>query len=605
MGNLFPEEVIEDIKASSDITNIISSYISVKSAGTNYKALCPFHREKTPSFMINPQKQIYKCFGCGEGGNVINFVMKIENIDFIEAVKLLAQRANIPLQDMNMTDKEKMELQQRLELYEINKEAARFFYLNLKKNGNNAKEYLIKRGLTPEIIRSFGLGYSSNEWDALLKHLKLAGYKEDTMLKSGLIIPKKDKTQYFDRFRNRIMFPIFDSRGNVIAFGGRVTDNSLPKYLNSPETQVFNKSETLYALNIARKNIEKNRIIIVEGYMDVIALHQNGFKNSVATLGTSLTKGHAYQLKKYCNEVIICFDGDAAGEKATLRSLEIFKEVELNSKVFIIPDKLDPDDYIRQKGSIHFREHLDSAMSLIDYKIVLAKRKYKLSEPEGKIKFIKELAIIMRDIKSPVEREVYIQKIQKETNIAEDTIYLEIYGKPKNKGLDNNQKYSYINKRDNKYIEAVPPVEGKGHIVAEKQLLKAMLVKNSIIPLFKNKVNPEDFSMGKHQILAEYKLSNAEPIDQHTLENQFPELKAEIRDIYNTDIEHIDIEKALEQYITNLKKYKLLYQIKVLQQQQDKLTGDKKLNKEEVEKELLKIGVEIMRLNSEIQKLQL
>ncbi|KAB3533236.1 DNA primase [Alkaliphilus serpentinus] len=605
MGNLFPEEFIEDVKASSDISNVISNYISIKASGANYKALCPFHREKTPSFMINPQKQIYKCFGCGEGGNVINFVMKIENIDFIEAVKLLAQRANIPLPEMNISEKDKQLLQQRLELYDINREAARFFYLNLKKKGNNAKEYLKERGISQEVMKSFGLGYAPHSWDDLLKYLKKAGYKEDRILLSGLIVPKKEKKEYYDRFRNRIIFPIFDARGNVIAFGGRVMDNSLPKYLNSPETPVFNKSDTLYALNIARKNITDNRMILVEGYMDVIALHQYGFKNCVATLGTSLTKGHAIKLKKYCNEVIICFDGDEAGEKATLRSLEIFKEVDLNSRVLIIPDELDPDDYLRENGSKVFKEQIDSAISLIDYKIILAKRKHNLTEAEGKIKFIKELAKIMRDISSPVEREVYINKIQKETGINEDTIFLEIYGRQRKKGLDNNQKYSYINKRDNKYIEAITPVEGKGHIVAEKQLLKAMLTQDNIIPFFKNKLNPEDFSIGKHQILANYLINNDQAPDRVTLENQFPDMEADIKEIYNTDIEHIDIEKALAKYISNLKKFKLLYQIKQLHQQQDQLTRENKLNKEEVEKELLKIGVEIMRLNSEIQKLQL
>ncbi|SCX91885.1 DNA primase [Alkaliphilus peptidifermentans] len=606
MGNFFPDEIIEEVKDRNDIVDVISGYISVKTTGGSHKALCPFHREKTPSFVINAEKQIYKCFGCGVGGDVIHFVMKIENLDFIDSIKVLAQRANIHIEENNISNEEKRELQKKVELYEINKEAGRFFYLNLIKSGKLALEYLEKRGLTSQIIKSFGLGYSLNNWEDLLNHLLKLGYDEKTINISGLIIARKDKSGYYDRFRNRIMYPIFDTRGNVIGFGGRVLDNSLPKYLNSPETPIFNKSNTLYGLNIARKNITDGKIIIVEGYMDVIALHQHGFKNCVASLGTSLTKGHALLLKKYCQEVIVCFDGDEAGTNATIRSLDVLEEAGLIPKVLVLPNNLDPDDFINQDGKFQFKEQLQSAIGLIDYKLLLAKKKHDLNSSEGRIGFVKELASVMKDIKSPVEREVYIQKIEKETGVSKETIQLEIYGNRSPKPFEKNQKYTSKNKRDNKYIDAINPVEQKGHIIAEKQLIKAMIINKELVPLFASKVNLEEFSIAEYQMIFEYLLSNNDKIYSiESLLNEHPQLQEIIKDILKTDIEHINIEKALEKYIINLRRYKLLYQIRILQQQQNDLLKEKKLNKEEVEKELLKIGVEIMRLNTEIQKLQL
>ncbi|KAB3538631.1 DNA primase [Alkaliphilus pronyensis] len=606
MGSLFPEEIIEEVKDRNDIVDVISNYITVKTMGSSHKALCPFHREKTPSFIINSEKQIYKCFGCGVGGDVIHFIMKIENLDFIDAVKVLANKANIPIDKLSISKEDKVQLQKKAQLYEVNKAAAKFFYLNLYKNGLSALDYLKQRGLKSNIIKGFGLGYSLNNWDSLLNYLLKLGYEEKIIYEAGLIVPRKDNSGYYDRFRNRIMFPIFDTRGNVIGFGGRVTDEGLPKYLNSPETPIFNKSNTLYGLNIARKNIDEGKIIIVEGYMDVIALNQHGFKNCVATLGTSLTKGHALLLKKYCQEVITSFDGDEAGVNATIRSLDILKEVGLTPKVSILPNNIDPDDFININGKFEFKEQIEKAIGLIDYRLYLAKKSYDPSTSEGKIKYVKELASIIKGIKSPVEREVYIQKVEKEAGVSKESIYLEIYGKKPYKAFNKNQKYTSISKRDNKYIEAITPVEQKGHIIAEKQLIKAMLTKKELIPLFNEKINIEEFSTTEYQWIFEYLLANYEVIDGvDTLMDKLPQLQEILKDIWLTNIEHIDIEKALEKYVVNLKKYRLLYQIKELQQQQNNLLKDKKLNKEEVEKELLRIGMEIMKLNTDIQKLQL
>ncbi|MBM7614630.1 DNA primase [Alkaliphilus hydrothermalis] len=605
MGGFFPDEIIDEIKDRNNIVDIIAQYIQVKaSGGATYKALCPFHNEKTPSFVINSQKQIFKCFGCGEGGDVIGFIMKMENLDFIDAIKLLAERSNIHLEELNNSEELKKDIQQKVLYFDIHKKAAIYYYNNLTKGKNPALNYLSKRGLTPKIIKSFGIGYAYNSWKDLMNYLVNEGYQIQDIEKCGLILKNKDGTDYYDRFRNRVIFPIFDIRGNVIGFGGRVLDDSLPKYLNSPETPVFNKSSTIYGLNFARKHITDGKIILVEGYMDVIALCQRGFNNVVAALGTSLTKYHAQILKKYSSEVIIAFDGDEAGIKATLRSVDIMKEVGLNCKVLLLPSNKDPDDFIKEMGKYAFQNQLDKAVSPIDLKIIQAKKKFNLDKPEGKIDFVKELAEILKQIKSPVEREVYVQKIEKEIGVSQQAIHMEIYGNKGTTPFDKNPKYSSSYKRDNKYIEAVPPVEQKGHLTAEKQLIKLMLVKPDVRPLIIKKVQPEDFSLGKHQIIVEYIVDHYQWGPQEIVKG-LPQLQQDIENILQIDIEHINIAKTLEKYVVNMKRFKLMYQAKELQHQQKVLKENKKLDQEEVEKELLKIGMEIVRINTEIQRLQL
>ena len=606
MGNFFPDELIDEIKIHNDIVDTISSYIPVKTKGSTYKALCPFHNEKTPSFAINKDKQIFKCFGCGESGDVIGFVMKMENLDFIEAVKMLAQKSNISIEQFDTSDKMKKELNEKLFLYDLNKKAAIFFYNNLTKKSNPALDYLMKRGLSSKTIKSFGLGCASKNWHDLMHHLTQIGYTIDDLIKCGLITHDNEKKHQYDRFRNRIMFPIFDVRGNVIGFGGRVLDESLPKYLNSPETSIFNKSNTLYGLNFARKHIKDGKIILVEGYMDVIALHQYGYRNCVAALGTSFTKGHLQLLQKYCNEIIICFDGDAAGVKATQRAIELLQDSSLNVRIVVLKDNMDPDDFIKLKGKLAFEEQLEQAISLIEYKIQLAKNEQPLNTSEGKIQFIKAIVSILKEIKSPVEREVYVQKIEKDIGISKELILMEIYGKTGKQSPEKIQKYTSKNIRDNKYIEAVPLVVQKGHLIAEKQLIKFMLTNPSMISNIQDKIVPEDFLIGEYLPLVEYIFANYKhtQISPNEIVSNIPELRKTVMDIMETDIEFIDMLKTVEKYIVNLKIYKLLYEQKKLQQQQMSLTQNKKLNKEEVEKELLTIGMKIMKINTEIQKLQ-
>lgn len=604
MESFFPEELINEVKERNDIIDVISEYIQVKRVGSSHKALCPFHSENTPSFVINGEKQIYKCFGCGEGGDIVRFIMKIENLDFVEAIKLLAKRANIEIRHLESSDEVKKKIKEKNLLQEINRKAGLYFYHNLTKKPNPALEYLIDRGLSPKTLASFGLGYAIKSWDDLLLYLQKEGYQLKDIENAGLIRQNK-QNGYYDYFRNRIMFPIFNIRGDVVGFGGRVLDDSLPKYLNSPETKLFNKSNILYGLNFARKNIRNRQIILVEGYMDVIALHQAGFKNAVAALGTSLTKYHGQLLKKYCDEVIICFDGDSAGIKATMRSIEILNEVQCQFRIMNLPDGKDPDDFIKVHGKDAFQEQINKAISLIDYKIFLARSKYPGNTMEEKVKLAKRIAVIIRDIRSPIEQEAYIEKAANETGISREAIKQEVFGQHKNIIMNRNKnKYSSNYKRDNKYIELVPKVEQKGHIVAERQLIKFMLTDDKLIPHILKSISIEDFLVKSHQEIVEYLANNMDNINKNPIEETLPHLKEDIGEILSTDISHIELNNTLEKYVINLKKYKLLYDIKQLEEEQHRIAKDSNLTKEEVESKLLNIGMEIMKKNIQIQKLK-
>ncbi|AOY77525.1 DNA primase [Clostridium formicaceticum] len=605
MENYFPEELIIEIKEKNDIVEVISQYIQLRSTGSSYKALCPFHNEKTPSFHVNTEKQWFKCFGCGEGGDVIGFVMKIENLDFVEAVKILAQRANIYIDELAHPNEIKERQKNDRIYYDINRQAGRYFYDNLVQRRNLAQDYLIKRGLTIKAIRSFGLGYALDGWDYLLNHLVKKGYSKEDIEKSGLIVKNKQKDGYYDRFRKRIMFPIFDVRGNVIAFGGRVLDDALPKYLNSPETKHFNKSEVLYGLHIARKNAMNGQGILVEGYMDVIALHQQGFKNAIATLGTSLTQGHALMLKKYFNEIIICFDGDTAGIKATLRSIEILQNVHIDIKVLTLPDNVDPDDFIKKKGKDAFEKKLKGALNFIDYKIYIAQQEYASKSLEDQIKLGKAVANILKQIKSPIEQETYIKNVEEKFGISKDAIIAEMYGRKTSVNITNNTKYSSNHKRNNKYIESLPLVEQKGYIIAEKQLLKFMLTNPELISSILQKIDLDDFILESHRDIFQYIINNfhnKENLDN--IKEKLPNLQKEVKSILDIDIQQMDMNKSIEKYKTKIKRSKLLYQRNKLKEQQNIIMSEENPNKEEVEKQLLKLGVEMMKINIELQKLQ-
>lgn len=420
---------IEELISRCPIEDIVQSYVPLVKKGANFFGRCPFHNEKTPSFSVSAQKQIFHCFGCGEGGNVIGFIMKVENLDFMEAVKLLAKKANMTVPEDGYENMDAAKLRQKI--YEMNKLAARFFYDSLKgEAAGKAKEYIKKRGIKSQTAVRFGLGYAPDAWDSLVNFLEKEGYSKYEIVQAGLAVNQKGKI--YDKFRNRIIFPIIDLRGNVIAFGGRVLDDSMPKYLNSPDTPVFSKSRNLYALNIV-KNKVAGRIILAEGYMDVISLHEAGFEFAVASLGTSLTAQQAKLISRYAAEVVICYDSDGAGQTAAIRAIDILKEANLAVKVLNIKGAKDPDEYIKKFGADSFSVMLNGSENHILYKLNSAKQKYDLNRSDEKVKFLQEASEIFSAVDSPVEREVYINRLAEETGISQKTIESEVFRRKNNK----------------------------------------------------------------------------------------------------------------------------------------------------------------------------
>lgn len=421
---LYPEQIIEEVRLRNDIVEVVSGYLKLERKGRSYWGLCPFHSEKTPSFSVEPNKQFFYCFGCNKGGSVIQFIMNIENLEFVEALKFLADRAGIALPESE-DPQERERAEQRKKILELNRLAARFFFETLAgKEGLDAQNYLKKRGLLAKTIKQFGLGYAPGGWDRLTRTLLKHQFTEDLLLKSGLAVRAKSG-ELIDRFRERIMFPIFDIRGNIIGFGGRVTDGSMPKYMNSPDTPVYNKSRELYGLNYARMSPSK-RLLIVEGYMDVISLHQAGIDFAVASLGTALTRMQAWILKKYSEEVVIAYDSDSAGQAATLRGLEILEETGCRVKVLILPEGKDPDEYIRNNGPEKFKNLIDRAISLLDYKIRVKKNMHNLDTIEDKLKLLDGIAETLAEHDSPVERELYARNYAREYGISYESLQEEI-----------------------------------------------------------------------------------------------------------------------------------------------------------------------------------
>lgn len=419
----YSEELIDEIKNSNDIVDVISQYVILKRSGRNFFGLCPFHKEKSPSFSVSPDKQIFHCFGCGAGGNVIHFVSKIENADFKEAISILANRAGIELPTLNNYEDNKT-LMLKTKVYEINQIAAEFYHHNLyRPTSKTAQEYIKKRKLDNKTLKSFLIGYSGN-YDELYKILKQKGYKEEEILASSLV-NKTDDGKYIDRFRKRVMFPIQDIRNKVIAFGGRVLDDSKPKYINSPENIVYSKGRHLFGLNVAKKSDLKN-IIIVEGYMDAISLYQRGITNVVASLGTALTEAQGRLLRRYSERVTIGYDSDGAGQAATLRGLEILQNIGCDVRILQISGAKDPDEYVIKYGPERFLKCVEQAISLVEFKVKMLKQNLNLENINDKIKFLNEVAKILANVTNSIERELYIEKIATEYKVSKESIYGEV-----------------------------------------------------------------------------------------------------------------------------------------------------------------------------------
>jgi len=495
MSNYYPDYLIDEIRISNDIVDVVSEYVKLEKKGKDFFGLCPFHKEKTPSFSVAPAKQIFYCFGCGKGGNVIQFIMNAERLEYIEAVKFLADRAKIQLPE-DASGEEAGKLRLRNEILDVNKEAARFFYKCLvSQAGSVAMEYLANRGISGGTIKKFGLGYAGGQ---LYNYLKSKGYDDECIVKSGLISASKNGG-YYEKLKGRIIFPIFDLRGAIVGFGGRVLDSSVPKYLNTPETPVYSKGRNLYALNFAKAS-GSNRIIVVEGYMDAISLHQHGITNAVASLGTALTESQGRLLKKYSDEIIISYDADAAGQAAAMRGLDLLNEIGCGVKVLMIPEGKDPDEYIRNKGVEAFNKLIDNALPLVEYKIRTLRKDIKTDATDDKIKFLNKMADVLSKIGNDVEREMYIKKLAKDYGISEESVYSEVYKRIKAVGggayfsRRKEIKSKYIIKTNGEGISHAHEKEEDRTAYDERMILALLCIENRIYKEIKGKIGISDFT---------------------------------------------------------------------------------------------------------------
>lgn len=585
------EEILERIKNENDIVDIISETVRLKRSGRNFMGLCPFHNEKSPSFSVSQDKQIYKCFGCGEAGNVISFVMKNRNMSFLDAVKYLASRANITLELQN--EKKDKNLQKKELLYKINQEAGKFFFSNLMAN-NAAKEYFLNRGIKLETIRRFGLGYANDSWNSLMNHLKRKNISEQLMIEAGLLSVNPEKNRKYDRFRNRVMFPVFDYRGKVIGFGGRVLDDSKPKYLNSPETMVFQKGTNLYGLNFALKHSMQERyFIIVEGYMDLITLHQYGITNVVASLGTALTINQARLLKRYADKVVISYDADMAGQMATMRGLEILRTAGFDVRVLSIPQGKDPDEFVRSNGKEAFLKLINSAEPLIDYRLKKAEEGINFKNSQSSILYAKKVMDILSDL-NPLEKDVYIKKASENTGIKEQNLY-DMLNKRINHENDGNNMNNKVEDGTELYIEP-------GFLKAERSLLKLILENNEYLDFIEEKIDENDLVLSEHKLIftiikrvkgenkdniisfIESQLNNAESIKEFT----------KIKDINLFYVE--DTKRLIEDYINEITNYKLKQRIEELKKQQKILENQGKIE------ESISLAIEIAKISKELKR---
>ena len=494
---MIPHEYVEEVVRRNDITDVVASYVQLRHRGRTHTGLCPFHSEKTPSFVVYPETQSFYCFGCGAGGDVITFVRKINNLDYVEAVKMLAGRAGMP-----MPEEDDKAGRLRSRVLAINKEAARFFYEQLNAENDDARTaraYWRGRGLSDSTIRRFGLGYSPNDFGALRRHLRARGYTEEEMLASGLQ-KRSEKGNVYDVFRGRVMTPIFDLRGNVIAFGGRVLGDEKPKYINSPETLVYKKSKAMFALNIAKKSASR-RYILCEGYMDVISLHQAGFDTAVAACGTALTPDQVRLLGEYADEVVLCYDSDEAGQKATARSLGLFAESPVKVSVLNIPGAKDPDEFIKKYGRERFEALLNGTSNAIEYKLAKVREKYDLARPADRVEYIKDAIHLLAGRLTPTEREVYAGRLAEETDVAKANVMaqLEAAVRANQRRAQRQREKELLSTgagADIKLPYNVPGGEkALGVASAEQQLVAALIRDPSLIPMAENRVKPEQFLM--------------------------------------------------------------------------------------------------------------
>lgn len=565
----FPDSFLQELKLRSDITEIASSYVNLKRHGRNMVGLCPFHGEKTPSFNIYTESGSFYCFGCGAGGDVITFIMKIENLDYVEALKFLAQRAGMEMPE-NTYDDSLSKL--RMRIYEANREAARFFHATLlSQRGQSGLNYLRGRALSDRTIRHFGLGFADDDWNSLCNHLKSKGFSEYEIYSANLAFKRKNGNGIYDRFVNRVMFPIIDLRGNVIAFGGRIMTDEKPKYLNTSDTPVFKKSENLFSLNNAKSSGTRT-LILCEGYMDVIALNQAGFTNAVATLGTALTNEQAVLMKRYADEVIICYDADGAGQKATARAIDILRNAGLPIKILTVPSGKDPDEFIRSKGEngpAAFKLLIEKCGNDIEYRLMKLKENYNLNTTDGKVAFLNEAVKIVATIESPIERDVFASKLCAELEIDKNA-FLEQISKVKRRDRRENIK------KETRQIQA--ELNGQSDKInrehykkprsssAEEALLVYLINNPDYANSISERVTPDKFSNSLIKRYYEYVLSKIksgyEPLTSVSSDFNSDEVSY-LYKLISTTIPAASTREAVEEYIN------------VINEESNKLTSDK------------------------------
>lgn len=483
MANFIPQEKIAEIQLASDIVQIISEYVSLKQSGKNFLGLCPFHSEKTPSFTVSPEKKLFKCFGCGEGGTVFNFLMKQESMDFVEAVKLVASKSHIDLSHLDKTNKPSLSVTEKSGLFNVTSFAARFYNKILldSEQGKEARNYLKKRHINDQSIKNFCLGYAPNSWDSLLRLCNGRNISKNLLEKTGLVISKKEGNGYYDRFRNRLMFPISDSRKKVLGFGGRALDDSLPKYLNSPETVLFNKSNILYGIDQAKNSILKHhKVILMEGYTDVVMAHQNGIDWSVAVMGTAISRYHLRLLRQYCNQVILLLDSDLAGWKSSDRNLDVFIEEEFDVKIAQLPKDYDPCDFLVAEGADKFLAYVHAAKDFFSFKIETAASKWDTSTIQGKANAINDVLSTAMKMPDVIKRNLLIKWIAEHMSIDEATLRVHL------KKFNKHAPFA-----DEKQIV---PQRLDASFTAERELLYLMLSCNELIPRVLEEIGLEEFN---------------------------------------------------------------------------------------------------------------
>ena len=582
----YSDELIEEIRTRNDIVDVISGYVRLQKKGSSYFGLCPFHNEKSPSFPVSRQKQMYYCFGCGAGGNVYTFLMEYENFSFVEAVKFLAHRAGVELPEAEYSKETKEKADLKASLLEVNKAAAKYFYAQLKtEQGAHAYTYLKDRGLSDETITAFGLGYSNKYSDDLYKYLRSRGYSESLIRQAGLI--NTDERQgVYDKFWNRVIFPIMDVNSRVIGFGGRVMGDAKPKYLNSPETAVFDKSRNLYGLNRARTS-RKPYFLLCEGYMDVISLHQAGFTNAVASLGTALTPGHASLIKRYVQEVYLTYDSDEAGTRAALRAVPILKEAGISAKIIRMDPYKDPDEFIKNLGAEAYEERIRKARNGFMFSLEMLEKDYDMASPEGKTAFFREAAVRLLGFEEELERNNYIEAVASAYKVSRDSLEKLVTKAAVSVGM---AKPASRPKRSD---GSVKPKED-GILTSQKALLTWMIEDEKLYGKISKLIGPEDFTGDIYRTVAKLlyeqyengELNPAKILNHFTGEEEHREAAA----LFHTKIRQLrtkeEEEQALKDVILRVKAHSI--EVRTMELDSTDMAGLQKLMEEKRKLEDLK-----------------